>query len=127
MTSAIDTLCGQAFGAKQYHMLGIYLQRSLIINIGTATLILPVFIFSAPIFRLLGQEDEIAEVAGYISLWFIPILYFLAFHNSIQKYLQTQLKNAIIGWVSTFSFLLHVSLIMDLCEQTKIGSSWQCG
>ncbi|KAF3327033.1 Protein TRANSPARENT TESTA 12 [Carex littledalei] len=28
MTSALETLCGQAYGAKQYHMLGIYLQRS---------------------------------------------------------------------------------------------------
>ena len=26
MSSATETLCGQAFGAKQYHMMGIYLQ-----------------------------------------------------------------------------------------------------
>lgn len=31
MASALETLCGQAYGAKQYHMLGIYLQRSWII------------------------------------------------------------------------------------------------
>ncbi|KAL1825006.1 hypothetical protein ACET3Z_011784 [Daucus carota] len=28
MSSATETLCGQAFGAGQYHMMGIYLQRS---------------------------------------------------------------------------------------------------
>ncbi|KAL0339871.1 UNVERIFIED_CONTAM: protein DETOXIFICATION 24 [Sesamum radiatum] len=28
MSSATETLCGQAFGAKQYHMMGIFLQRS---------------------------------------------------------------------------------------------------
>ncbi|EPS67607.1 hypothetical protein M569_07171, partial [Genlisea aurea] len=27
MSSATETLCGQAFGAKQYHMMGIFLQR----------------------------------------------------------------------------------------------------
>ncbi|CAN1264605.1 Protein DETOXIFICATION 34 [Linum perenne] len=31
MGSALETLCGQAFGAGQVHMLGIYLQRSWII------------------------------------------------------------------------------------------------
>ncbi|EEF31432.1 multidrug resistance pump, putative [Ricinus communis] len=121
MTSAIDTLGGQAFGAKQYHMMGIYLQRSLIINVAAATLVLPAFIFSTPILRLLGEDEDIAKAAGYISLWFIPIVYFLAFHMSIQKYLQAQLKNAIIGWVSTISFLLHVLLSWILVSKLNLG------
>lgn len=35
MASALETLCGQAYGAKQYHMLGIYLQRSWLVLIGS--------------------------------------------------------------------------------------------
>ncbi|XP_052487465.1 protein DETOXIFICATION 27-like isoform X1 [Gossypium raimondii] len=31
MASALETLCGQAFGAKQYHMFGLYMQRSWIV------------------------------------------------------------------------------------------------
>ncbi|KAG5617055.1 hypothetical protein H5410_016879 [Solanum commersonii] len=31
MGSALETLCGQAFGAGQIHMLGIYTQRSMVI------------------------------------------------------------------------------------------------
>lgn len=31
MASALETLCGQAYGAKQYHMLGIYTQRAILI------------------------------------------------------------------------------------------------
>ncbi|XP_050220706.1 protein DETOXIFICATION 24-like isoform X2 [Mercurialis annua] len=121
MTSAIDTLCGQAFGAKQYQMLGIYLQRSLIINLSVATLILPVFIFSTSIFRLLGQEENISEAAGSISLYFIPNLYFIAFHVSIQRYLQAQLKNAIVGWVSAVSFLVHVVLSWIFVNKLSLG------
>ncbi|XVE62450.1 hypothetical protein DITRI_Ditri06bG0119000 [Diplodiscus trichospermus] len=110
MSSATETLCGQAFGAKQFHMLGIYLQRSWIINLVTATVLLPVFIFASPIFKLLGEDDDIATGAGYISLWFIPMLYFFAFSFTIQKYLQCQLKNMIVGWISAGSFILHVLL-----------------
>ncbi|KAK8589912.1 hypothetical protein V6N13_088716 [Hibiscus sabdariffa] len=110
MSSAIETLCGQAFGAKQYHMLGIYLQRSWIINLLTSTILLPLFIFASPIFKLLGEDDEIASAAGYMSLWFIPMLYSFVFNFSIQNYLQCQLKNTIVGWISTGSFVVHVLL-----------------
>lgn len=110
MSSATETLCGQAFGAKQYHMLGIYLQRSTIVIFCAATIILPAFIFAAPIFRLLGEEEDISSSAGYISLWFIPILYSFVFTAPIQRYLQSQLKNSIIGWLSAVSFVVHILL-----------------
>ncbi|KAJ0015258.1 hypothetical protein Pint_20811 [Pistacia integerrima] len=110
MSSATETLCGQAFGAKQYHMMGIYLQRSWIINIAIGTVLLPIFIFAGDIFKLLGEESDIASEAGYISLWFIPILYFFIFCLTIQKYLQAQLKNIIVGWLSAVAFVIHVLL-----------------
>ncbi|KAF7852231.1 hypothetical protein BT93_L5375 [Corymbia citriodora subsp. variegata] len=110
MSSATETLCGQAFGAEQYHMLGIYLQRSWIINLVTATILVPVFVYTSSIFKLLGIEDEIAEAAGYIALWFIPIIYYYVFFFTIQMFLQSQLKNTIIGWLSAISFAIHVLL-----------------
>ncbi|GLT81407.1 hypothetical protein SLA2020_527960 [Shorea laevis] len=32
ISSAVETLCGQAYGAGHYHMMGIYLQRSWIVD-----------------------------------------------------------------------------------------------
>ncbi|RYR53710.1 hypothetical protein Ahy_A06g028928 [Arachis hypogaea] len=61
MASALETLCGQAYGAKKYEMLGIYLQRSWIILFMTSLLLLPIFIFTAPLLKFLGQEKTIAE------------------------------------------------------------------
>ncbi|XP_031395162.1 protein DETOXIFICATION 25-like isoform X2 [Punica granatum] len=110
MSSATETLCGQAFGAKQYHMLGIYLQRSWIINIITVTILVPIFICTAAIFKLLGEDDLIADSAGYIARWFIPILYYFIFSFTILSFLQSQLKNIVIAWLSSISFLLHVLL-----------------
>ena len=110
MSSATETLCGQAFGAKQYNMLGIYLQRSWIVNIITATLLLPLFIFSTPLFRLMGEKESIAVVAGNVSPWCIPLLYCFIFRQTIQMYLQAQLKNLVVGWISLCSFVLLVLL-----------------
>ncbi|KAJ6676734.1 MULTIDRUG RESISTANCE PROTEIN [Salix viminalis] len=54
MGSALETLCGQAFGAGQVHMLGIYLQRSCFILLVTCVILLPIYIFAAPLLKVLG-------------------------------------------------------------------------
>ncbi|XP_024031114.1 protein DETOXIFICATION 24 [Morus notabilis] len=110
MSSATETLCGQAFGAKQYHMMGIYLQRSWIVDFITATIMLPLFFFTTPLLNLLGEQADIAAVAGKISLWCIPFLYNFVFSLTIQMYLQAQLKNLVVGWLSATSFVFHVVL-----------------
>ncbi|XP_058078285.1 protein DETOXIFICATION 20-like [Magnolia sinica] len=110
MACALETLCGQAFGAKQYHMMGIYLQRSWIILTIAAIIILPLYIWAAPILRLVGESDELSEMAGQIALWFIPIVFYFMFSATLQFYLQAQLKNSIIAWLSSASFMIHVAL-----------------
>ncbi|PIN05103.1 putative membrane protein, predicted efflux pump [Handroanthus impetiginosus] len=110
MSSATETLCGQAFGAKQHHMMGIFLQRSWLVDLITLTILLPVFIFTKPIFKLLGEEESIANSAGYISLWFIPFIYSIVFALTIQMYLQAQQKNMVIAWLSVMQFVIHIPL-----------------
>ncbi|XP_056845953.1 protein DETOXIFICATION 22-like [Raphanus sativus] len=68
MASALETLCGQAYGAKQYHMLGIYLQRSWIVLTCCAVCITPVYIFSGSILLALGQQEHIVRQARIIAL-----------------------------------------------------------
>ncbi|CBI31202.3 unnamed protein product, partial [Vitis vinifera] len=121
MSSATETLCGQAFGANQYHMMGIYLQRSWIVDAVVATILTCLFIFETPLFELLGQEEEVAIAAGNFSLWFIPILYFYVFTLTIQMYLQAQLKNMIVGWLSASSFVLPVLLSWIFVIKLNLG------
>ncbi|KAL0359711.1 UNVERIFIED_CONTAM: protein DETOXIFICATION 24 [Sesamum angustifolium] len=110
MSSATETLCGQAFGAKQYHMMGIFLQRSWLVDLATVTVLLPVFIFGTPMFKLLGEKHNIAQSAGRISLWFILFVYSIAFSMTIQMYLQAQQKNMVIAWLSLMQFVVHIPL-----------------
>ncbi|KAL8489110.1 hypothetical protein ACS0TY_025131 [Phlomoides rotata] len=121
MSSATETLCGQAFGAKQYHMMGIFLQRSWLVDLVTLTVLLPLFIFGTSIYRLLGQEETIAESAGYISLWFIPFCYTLVFSLTIQMYLQAQQKNLIVAYLSFLQFAVHIPLSWVFVNLLKWG------
>ena len=91
-------------------MMGIYLQRSWLIDVTIATIMVPLFIFATPIFKLLDQEDDIATTARSFALWFIPFLYYLVFSVTIQMFLQAQLKKMVVGWLSASSFALHLFL-----------------
>ncbi|PKI58910.1 protein DETOXIFICATION 24-like [Punica granatum] len=121
MSSATETLCGQAFGARQYHMMGIYLQRSWIVSVGATTILIPTFIFATPLFRLVGEEEAIAKEAGTVALWLIPVMYSTVFSSTIQMYLQAQQKNSIIIWFAVGSFLLDVLLSWAFVSWLGLG------
>ncbi|KAK1425147.1 hypothetical protein QVD17_20492 [Tagetes erecta] len=121
MSSATETLCGQAFGAGQNHMMGIYLQRSWIVDLITLTILLPIFVFGTQIYKLVGEEESIANSGGYISLWFIPFIYYFVFSLTIQMYLQAQLKNMIIAWLSVSQFVIHIPLSLLFVYKLNMG------
>ena len=108
MASALETLCGQAFGAKRYHMLGIYMQRSWIVLFLCCFLLLPFYVFATPLLKLLGQPDDVAESSGVVACWLIPLHFSFAFQFPLQRFLQSQLKTIVIAWVSLAGLLVNV-------------------
>ncbi|XP_047938928.1 protein DETOXIFICATION 22-like [Salvia hispanica] len=108
MANGVGTLCGQAFGAKQYHKLGLYLQHSWIILLVATTLLTPLFIFAAPILKALGQDHEIADVAGDFAMWSIAISFLYAVLYSCNSFLQSQSKNYILSLYAVLSLLAHI-------------------
>ncbi|KAL0400724.1 UNVERIFIED_CONTAM: protein DETOXIFICATION 35 [Sesamum latifolium] len=110
MGSALETLCGQAFGAGQVHMLGIYLQRSILVLLASCIILSPVYVFATPILKLLGQPDEIAEPAGFYARLIIPQLVSLSLNFTTQKFLQAQSKVAVIAWIAAITLLFQILL-----------------
>jgi len=110
MGSALETLCGQAVGAGQIHMLGVFMQRSWIILTVTAVLLTPIYIFSTPILKLLGQADDISDLAGVFAIWTLPQLFAFAINFPIQKFLQSQSKVMVMTWISAIGLIVHVFL-----------------
>jgi multidrug resistance protein, MATE family len=121
MGSALETLCGQAYGAKQLHMLGVYLQRSWIILTGMAVLMLPLYLFATPILRLFHQDADIAALAGRLALYMIPQLFAYALNFPIQKFLQAQSKVVAMAAVSAAGLAFHVALSWLLVGPMRMG------
>ena len=111
MGSALETLCGQAFGAGQVHMLGIYMQRSCIILLASCVVMLPIYIFSGPLLRLIGQDPGIADLAGKFTILIIPELFSLAINFPTQKFLQAQSKVNVMAWIGSVALANHALLL----------------
>ncbi|GLU16121.1 hypothetical protein SLE2022_325710 [Rubroshorea leprosula] len=121
MASALETLCGQAYGAKQYHMLGIYLQRSWIVLFVSSILLVPLFVFAAPILKLIGLSTDLAEQTGLVAVWLIPFHLSFPFQFSLQRFLQSQLKTAVIAWVSGGALAVHVLVSWFFVYKLRVG------
>ncbi|XVF64847.1 hypothetical protein PTKIN_Ptkin09bG0199400 [Pterospermum kingtungense] len=126
MASALETLCGQAFGAKQYHMLGVYMQRSWIVLFLCCFLLLPFYVFATPILKLLGQPDDVAEMSGVVAVWMIPLHFSFAFQFPLQRFLQSQLKTRVLAYVSFAALGVNVLtswLFVNVFDWGVIGAS----
>ncbi|KAM0828174.1 hypothetical protein ACQ4PT_067721 [Festuca glaucescens] len=121
MASALETLCGQSYGAQQYHMLGIYLQRSWIILSSCAVLMLPIFLFTEPLLIFIGQDPKIAAIAGLISVWYIPIMFANLCNFALQMYLQAQSKNLIVTYLAFANLGTHLFLSWLLTIKFHFG------
>ncbi|KAL8534264.1 hypothetical protein ACS0TY_010316 [Phlomoides rotata] len=108
MGSAVETLCGQAYGAGQIEMLGVYMQRSWVILLSTAFLMMFLYIFATPFLLLIGQKEDISRSAGKFAIWMIPQLYAYALNFPIAKFLQAQSKMLAMAWISATALVLHI-------------------
>ncbi|KAL6909818.1 hypothetical protein ACP4OV_001477 [Aristida adscensionis] len=90
MASALDTLCGQAFGARQYHLLGVYKQRAMFLLTLVSVPLAVVWFYTGEILLLFGQDADIAAEAGAFARWMIPALFAYGLLQCHVRFLQTQ-------------------------------------
>lgn len=73
----LETLCSQAHGAGQYRQIGVNLQRCLLANVVVAALVSLVWANSGVLFRLMGQDPTLSELAGRFTTALIPAAWFM--------------------------------------------------
>ncbi|KAL2316846.1 hypothetical protein Fmac_030722 [Flemingia macrophylla] len=110
MASAVQTVCGQAYGAKKYSAMSIILQRAIILHIGAAVILSFLYWFSGDFLRAIGQSDSIAERGQVFARGIIPQLYAFAISCPMQRFLQAQNIVNPLAYMSVGVFLLHVLL-----------------
>ncbi|KAL2931483.1 Protein DETOXIFICATION 36 [Bienertia sinuspersici] len=110
MGSAVETLCGQAYGANKFDMLGVYMQRSTVLLMATGIPLMVVYLFSKDILLLLGEPENIASAAAIFIYGLIPQIFAYACNFPIQKFLQSQSVVFPSAYISAGALVLHVGL-----------------
>ncbi|KAL8468938.1 hypothetical protein ACS0TY_031949 [Phlomoides rotata] len=90
MGSAVETLCGQAYGAHRYDLLGVYLQRATVVLTLFCLPIVAVYLFSRQLLVLIGEPESVAALASVFVYGLIPQVFAYAVNFPIQKFLQSQ-------------------------------------
>ncbi|KAK9198099.1 hypothetical protein WN944_013282 [Citrus x changshan-huyou] len=108
MGSAVETFCGQAFGAKQYRMLGVHMLRAMLVLSLSSIPIAVLWACTGKIFTTLHQDPEISFHAGIYARWLIPSILPYGLLQCQHRFLQTQ-NNILPLMLSTgISTLVHV-------------------
>ena len=58
MSSAVQTVCGQAYGARRYRAMGVVCQRALVLQFVTAVAISFLYWYAGPFLLLIGQDRK---------------------------------------------------------------------
>ncbi|MED6124811.1 Protein DETOXIFICATION 16 [Stylosanthes scabra] len=122
MASALDTLCGQSYGAKQHRMLGIHMQRAMLILMIVSVPLAVIWINTRSILMFLGQDPEISTEAGLYAQLMVPSLFAYGLLQCLNRFLQTQNIVFPMMFCSGITTLLHVLLCWIMVFKSGLGS-----
>ncbi|CAN4117666.1 unnamed protein product [Withania somnifera] len=121
LSGALETLCGQGYGAKMYRMMGMHLQASCIISFFFSVVISIIWWYSDAILILLGQDPDIAREAGVFLRFLIPGLIAYSFLQNILRFLQAQSIIMPLAFCSVASLVIHIGIAYAFVHWTDLG------
>ncbi|KAJ0967748.1 hypothetical protein J5N97_024665 [Dioscorea zingiberensis] len=119
----MEPICGQAFGGRHRKILGLTLQRTVLLLLSSS---LPISLLWLTMKRVLlwsRQDEDIAAAAHVFIIYAIPDLFILSFLNPLRIYLRSQGITMPVTYCSLFSIILHVPLNFLLVIHFKMGIS----
>ncbi|KAG2294017.1 hypothetical protein Bca52824_040686 [Brassica carinata] len=123
LVGALETLCGQAFGAKRYEIIGTYTYSAIASNIPICFLISILWIYIEKLLVSLGQDPDISRVAGSYAFWLIPGLFGQAIVIPLTRYLQTQALVLPLLYTAVATLLFHVPVCWTMVSVFGLGSN----
>ncbi|KAJ3681396.1 hypothetical protein LUZ60_015885 [Juncus effusus] len=108
MASGLETLCGQAYGAKQYQKLGTQTYSAILTLLFLAIPISLIWASIGKILIFIGQDPSISKEAQKYTLYMIPSIFASAIGQPLIKLLQSQSLVFPMLFVSILTLCFHV-------------------
>ncbi|KAL5761138.1 hypothetical protein ACOSQ2_019976 [Xanthoceras sorbifolium] len=122
MASALETLCGQAYGAKQYRRIGTQTYTAIFSLFLVCLPITLLWIYMGKLLVLIGQDPEISHEAGRFIVWLIPAIFAYATLQPLNRYFQTQSLTFPMFLSSCVTLCLHIPLCWGLVFKSGLGN-----
>ncbi|KAK4720506.1 hypothetical protein R3W88_010739 [Solanum pinnatisectum] len=127
MASALETLCGQAYGAKQYKKIGTQTYTAIFCLFIVCIPLSMLWIYIGRLLVFIGQDPQISHEAGRFIMCLIPTLFGSAALQPLVRYylMQSMILPLIIS--SCVTIAIHVPLCWVLVYHTgfkNIGAAF---
>lgn len=123
MAGALETLCGQAYGAQQYHMIGTYTYGAIVSLLLVCIPVSILWCFTEKLLTVIGQDPLISHEAGIYIKWLIPALFPYAILQSLVRFLLTQSLLYPMLLSSVAALIFHIPVSWVLIFKFKFGSA----
>ncbi|KAA8542245.1 hypothetical protein F0562_023619 [Nyssa sinensis] len=120
--SALETFCGQAYGAQQYHLLGIHMQRAMLVLMLVGIPIAFLWANTGYIFTICGQDKGISMQAGAYACWLIPSIFPYGILQCQLRFLQTQNNVKPLMITTGITSFVHVLVCWTLVFRVGLGT-----
>ncbi|KAG8659274.1 protein DETOXIFICATION 49 [Manihot esculenta] len=122
LAMGMEPICGQAFGAKRYKLLGLTMKRTILLLILISFPIAFSWFNMKKILLFCGQEEDIAAEAQTYILYSLPDLILQSFLHPLRIYLRTQSITLPLTYCAAISILLHIPINYFLVSVLNLGT-----
>ncbi|MBA0680599.1 hypothetical protein Goari_012289 [Gossypium aridum] len=121
LAMGMEPICGQAFGAKRFKVLGLTMQKMILMLLLTSIAIASLWFSMKNILLFCGQDENIANEAQSYILYSLPDLLAQSILHPLRTYLRTQSITLPLTYCSTLAILLHIPINYLLVSVLNLG------
>ncbi|KAK9143524.1 hypothetical protein Syun_012924 [Stephania yunnanensis] len=110
LAMGMEPICGQAFGAKKHTLLGLALQKTVLLLLCTSAIISILWMNMEKALIFFGQDAKIAREAQIYIMYSVPDLIAQSLLHPIRIYLRTQSITLPLTFCAAFSILIHIPI-----------------
>ncbi|XP_058194555.1 protein DETOXIFICATION 12-like isoform X3 [Rhododendron vialii] len=122
MACALETLCGQAYGAQQYQKIGTQTYTAIFSLIIVCLPLSILWMNMGKVLILMGQNPLISHEAGKFTKWLVPSIFAYAILQPLVRYFQMQSLTLPMLISSCATLALHIPLCWVLVFKSGLDS-----
>lgn len=121
LAMGMEPLCTQAFGSRNFTMLSLTLQRTIILLLFASIPIAILWIYLEPLLLCLNQEPQVVRVASLYCRFAIPDLIANSLLHPLRIYIRSKGTTWPLLWCTLLATLLHFPIAVFFTFHQRLG------